>query len=75
MKTIKNESFAIDNQERRTAFIEFSDGSARLEEYGPHPRGTAPCASLIYSEDFAAGSEEAATCIRAARRSDSSVSA
>ena len=47
-----------------TCYSEFADGSAKLEEF----RKEAPVSKLIYSERFEAGSEDAADCIKVARK-------
>jgi len=47
-----------------TRYSELADGSALLEEF----RKEAPVSKLIYSEKFEAGSENAAYCIKVARK-------
>jgi hypothetical protein len=47
-----------------TCYSEFADGSAKLEEF----RKEAPVSKLVYSEQFEAGSEDATTCIKVARK-------
>ena len=48
-----------------TRYSELADGSALIEEFRPDP--SAP-SKLIYSEKFEAGSENAADCIKVARK-------
>ena len=47
-----------------TRYSEFADGSAKLDEF----RKEAPVSKLIYSERFEAGTEDAADCIKVARK-------
>jgi hypothetical protein len=47
-----------------TRYSELADGSALIEEF----RKEAPVSKLIYSEKFEAGSENAADCIKVARK-------
>jgi hypothetical protein len=47
-----------------TRYSELADGSALIEEF----RKAAPVSKLIYSEKFEAGSDEAASCIKVARK-------
>ena len=47
-----------------TCYSELADGSAKLEEF----RKETPVSKMVYSERFEAGSEDAATCIKVARK-------
>ena len=47
-----------------TRYSELADGSAKLEEF----KKQAPVSKLVYSESFEAGSEDAADCIKVARK-------
>jgi hypothetical protein len=48
-----------------TRYSELADGSALIEEFLPHQTAVS---KLIYSEKFEAGSENAADCIKVARK-------
>lgn len=47
-----------------TRYSELADGSAKLEEF----RKQAPVSKLVYFEKFEAGTEDAADCIKVARK-------
>lgn len=51
-----------------TRYSELVDGSAILEEF----RKAKPVSKLVYSERFEAGTEDAATCIKVARKNTKS---
>jgi len=51
-----------------TRYSELADGSALLEEF----RKERPVSKLVYSERFEAGTEDAATCIKVARKNSKS---
>ncbi len=51
-----------------TRYSELPDGSALLEEF----RKEKPVSKLVYSEKFEAGTEDAADCIKVARKNSRS---
>jgi len=66
VKEIVNQSWAMDVNERMLYFIEFNDGSARQELLN-YTSMDGKFREQLYEIDFAAGSDDADMCIKAAR--------